>query len=229
MRGPLTVAALHLLALTGATLGHSQQTISQIPPGTVSEAAYSNPGFGITWLIPAGWTAKIDPTYVEELDPDHPDGRARKCSRVLVWLRAPQISEDRFASMAALIAIDPHCLSHAQFPRSVLDKERIDDVVDAILKNFKRSPFFSPYGVKTIAFPSTDGGRSGIDILMSGTMTINAESGHPAATKVPLDVNTLFSVTEYGSYWLAAAYVADGPSTDELKQVGPILMNAASK
>jgi hypothetical protein len=46
---------------------------------------------------------------------------------------------------------------------------------------------------------------------------------------VPLDVNTLFSVTEYGSYWLAAAYVADGPSTDELKQVGPILMNAASK
>jgi hypothetical protein len=217
-----------LLAATAVGQKAPGPSIAQIPDGTVSTTAYANPTLGVTWDIPSGWSANIDPKNSDALDPDHPNGRARQCSKVLVWVTAPRDSEEMFASMAAVIAIDPHCLSHAEFPQSTFEKDKTNDVIDAILKNFKHSPFFSPYGVKIVAFPLS-GGRSGVKISMTGGMTINAVSGHPAATRMPLGVNTFFSVMEHRGYWLAVAYVADGPSTAELKKAGPVITDAPSQ
>ena len=219
---------LCFFALTSVSQKAPHQAVAQIPDGTVSATAYANPALGVNWEIPSGWTAKIDPKYVEDLDPDHPNGRARQCSKVLVWLTAPKASADMFASMAALIAIDPGCLSHAEFPQSAFEKDKINDVADAIIKTFKRSPFFSPYGVKIVAFPGA-GERGGIDIRLTGGVTINAVSGRTAATKVPLDVNTFFSVMEHRGYWLSVAYVADAPSTEQLKRASPVLTDTPSQ
>jgi hypothetical protein len=224
MRKLLSLAALSLLV--PGLAGQGSTAISELPEGTVSQNAYANEALGITWQFPGGWTASTDPSETEVLDPEHPKGRARQCSRVLVWLRAPQISADRFSSMAALIAIDPTCLSHAEFPKRLPDaRHDVDAVVDAIIKNFKRSPFFSPYGVKIVAFPSPDSERVTIDF--TGGMTINAISGNPAPKKEPLEVTTSFSVTERRSYWMAIACVADASSNDELKKAKPAFVDVA--
>jgi hypothetical protein len=220
----------HLLCLAVLSLwvpglaGQSSPAVSGIPEGTLSGNTYANEALGISWQFPEGWTASTDPSRTEVIDPDHPKGRARQCSRVLVWLRAPQASADRFSSVAALIAIDPTCLSHAEFPKQLPDaKHDVDAVVDAVIKNFKRSPFFSPYGVKIIAFPSPDSKRVTIDL--TGAMTINAISGSPAPRKEPLDVYTDFSVTEWRTYWMAIASVADESSDAELRKAKPAFID----
>jgi hypothetical protein len=226
------VIALTLGVLATATRPEKppRSTIPQLPDGTLSGDTYTNGALGLSWQFPAQWAADIDPKDTDSLDPKHPNGRARQCSRVLVWTHAPRPSEDRFASTAALIAIDPRCLTHAEFPQSALDSERTNDVIDALIKNFKNSMFFSPYGVKIVAF-STPGAHPSVTIDLTGGMTINAIGvpigGRLAATKEPLKVNTCFNVIERHGYWLVMAYVADDSSTEELKHAKPTLTDPA--
>jgi len=230
MRAPAVALILVALTLAAQPGKPPKSTVSQLPDGVLAGNTYSNNALGVSWQFPDQWTAKIDPKYTDNLDPEHPNGRARQCSRVLVWTRAPQPSEGRFASTAALIAIDPHCLTHAEFPQSTRENEKTNDVVDALVKNFKNSMFFSPYGVKIVAFPNP-GAQPSMTINLTGGMIINAIGtpigGRPPAAKEPLKVNTCFNVIERRGFWLVMAYVADDSSTEELKHAKPTLTEPA--
>ena len=101
----------------------------------------------MTYEIPAEWAATSDPKGAPALDPK-PDVRANRCTKVLLWMKAPGGVEGRFNSIAALLAIDPQCISGPEFPQAVTDTDKIIKVADKIIKYYKNAPFFSPYGVE---------------------------------------------------------------------------------
>jgi len=217
MRKEILAAAFALFAVAAIAKTKPSAKIAALPQGKLAGHVYTNEALGITYEYPSDWNASTDPKETIDLDPEHPDGPAVQCSRVLLWLEAPKKAEGRFSGMAALIAIDSGCFTNVQFPQSALDKQAIDDVVDVLIKHYKRSPFFSPYGVKFYA--SAPQGR--MQILMTGGMVINAiesKIGEPAAAKEPLDVSTSFFVVESKGFWIARAYVADDPSKQEIEQ-----------
>jgi hypothetical protein len=115
--------------------------------------------------------------------------------------------------MATLFAIDPSCFSGTEFPHAP-DKGKIQKVADKIIKTFSHSPYISPYGAYVVGYLSQ--GR--VVIQLTQEFVINAIEGHPATTKEPLNVNTSIILEESRGYWVAWAYVADDPSTEELKK-----------
>jgi hypothetical protein len=54
---------------------------------------------------------------------------------------------------------------------------------------------------------------------MTGGMTIDAVSGHPASSKVLVRVNTNLTISESNGFWLAFACLADDASKIELQPV----------
>lgn len=216
MRTGILVVALALIAVAATAKTKPSVKIAALPQGKLAGHVYINEALGITYEYPSDWSASTDSKETIALDPNHPDGAAIQCSKVLLWLKAPSQSEGRFSAMAALIVIDPGCLTVVRFPQSVFDKQGINDVIDVVIAHFKHSPFFSPYGVKTYAFAPEDR----MQLLMTGGMTINAigsAPGHPAPAKEPLGVHTSFLVVQSHGFWIARGYVADDPSEQQLK------------
>jgi hypothetical protein len=215
MRNRLIAVSLSLLAVTAAGKTSPSAKIAQLPKGMLAGHVYINDAVGVTYEYPGDWNATPDPQEHFDFDPLHPGGPTTQCLKVLLRLDAPNKVEGRFSAEADLLAIDPRCLTIVPFPEGLRDRADVDDLADVIIKRFKNSLFFSPYGVTILA--SEQHGRT--IIQLTGAMTINAIEGHPAPAKEPLDVTTSFSLTESIGYWIAWAHVADAPSAEELKQV----------
>lgn len=217
MRSKILVAAFALTFVSASAKTKPSARIAALPDGELAGHIYINKALSLTFEYPADWIASTDPKRTIDLDPERPDGSAVQCSRVLLSLKAPSQGEGRFSGVAYLIAIDPGCLTIVPFPGSPFDRRDIDDMIDVLIKNFKHSPFFSPYGVK---YQVSDE-RGHIEFLLTGGMTINAIESHlgqSAAAKEPLDVHTSFFVVESNGFWIARGYVADGASEQELNQ-----------
>lgn len=224
MRNLLLPVTLTFFALGAVALGAPASKISQLPDGTLSGNMYSNDALGIRYEFPSEWTAIADPKGPTKLDGWKPDGPANRCSKELLRIDAPRHVEGRFSSFATLIAIDPGCISAPDFPRSNEERDQVGRVVDKIIKVFKNTPYISPYSIQAIAFMSH--GRQGKVIFhLTGGVIINAIEeidGHPSPKKEPLTVNTSFALAESKGYWVAWAYLADDPSTEELKKSAKI-------
>jgi hypothetical protein len=216
MRTGILVAAFAFIAVAAAAKTKPSAKIAALPEGKLAGHVYINEALGITYDYPSDWSASTDPKETIDLDPDHPDGPTIQCSKVLLWLKAPSQGEGKFSGWADLIVIDPGCFTNVRFPKSAFDKQGINDAIDVILKHFKHSAFFSPYGARCQA--SAPGGR--MQLLLTGGMTINANEiiqGHPAPAREPLEVHTSFFVVQSHGFWIARGYVADDPSEQELK------------
>ncbi|MGD1108051.1 MAG: hypothetical protein ABR865_13485 [Terracidiphilus sp.] len=211
----ITAVSLSLLAAAAAGKTSPSAKIAQLPKGMLAGHVYTNDAVGVTYEYPSDWTATTDLKDPSNLDPGHSNGAANRCSEVLLWLTAPQKEEGRFSAMAALIAIDPRCLTIVPFPKSMRDQEGLNDAESVIIKCFKNSPFL-PSDRVTI-FVSEQRGQVVFQLI--GAMTMNAIEGHPAPKQEPLIVHTSFEVTESKGFWIAWAYVADASSAEELKQV----------
>lgn len=219
-----TMAALLLFILSLHLRGQNPpaSAVAEIPDGVLTGNVYTNDALGVSFYFPPTWTAEPDPKGPVFLDPK-PNGRANQCSKILLTFEAPGKVEGRFSSFGRVIAIDPRCLSAGPFPHSPEDKENLDKAADKIIKYFKNSSFFSPYGVRIIAL-RTQENKGPMLISMRGAMIINAVSGHPAPKKEPLSVSTLFALQESRGYWIAWAYVADDPSRNELQKNSRMLI-----
>jgi len=213
MRILLIPVTLTFFALGAVSLGAPTPKISQLPDGTLSSNIYSNDALGVSFEFPDGWTATLDPKHAVSLDYRKPEEPANQCSKILLSLEAPHQVEGRFYSVASLFAIDPGCFPGTEFPHS-LDKAKIQKLADKIIKTYSHSPYISPYG----AFVVGDMSQGRVFIRLTQGVIINALFGHPAARKEPLNVNNSIVVTESNSYWVAWAYLADDPSTEELKK-----------
>lgn len=190
--------------------------VSQLPDGLLTGNVYTNDAVGVSFYFPSTWTAKPDPKGPVHLDPK-PYGRANQCTKVLLTIEAPGKVKGRFSSFGMVLAIDPKCLSAGPFPKSTDDKDAINQVTNKIIKYFKDTSFFSPYGVTTYAL-RTDANQGPMLIAMKGGMIINAVLGHPAPKKEPLTVSTFFALQESRGYWIAWGYMADDPSKVELQK-----------
>jgi hypothetical protein len=216
MRCLLTAITLAVLSLESLAQGSPKRDISELPAGTVSGNTYTNTAFRLNFEFPADWTASR--TADLTLEPDKPNSLANRCSKILLWLHAPSKGDHRFSSFTTLFAIDPACISAPVFPQS-MDRNKIDRVVDKVVKVYKGTPFLSPYGVKVIAVPA----QGGMNIRLTGGIIINAIAGHPAAAKEPIDVSTSFTVTQSNGYWLVWAYLADERSVEQLKNASLLI------
>jgi hypothetical protein len=214
MRSLLMAAFFVACALGSAGQKSHKSKTSDLPAGTLSGNTYVNGALGLSYDFPADWIASADPTEPVRLDSQKPDGLANQCSKVLLELSPSSKVEGRFAPFAVLFAIDPNCLSAPPFPQSSSDGDRLNKVVDKIVKYFGHTSYFSPYGVKAIAV----GSPGHMQVTLSGGLTINAIEGHRMPTKEPLKVNTSFCVAESNGYWVGLAYVADDASAEELRK-----------
>jgi hypothetical protein len=215
MRHLLLVAFFFVSALGSVGQKSHNSKTSELSAGTLSGNIYANDTLGLSYEFPSDWTAAAaDLKNPALVDSQKPNGLANQCSKVLLEISAPAKAEGRFTSFATLFAIDPRCLSAPPFPPSTLEKDQLNRVVDKIIKYFGHTLYFSPYGVKILAL----GPPGHVQILFTGGLIINAIEGHPAPAKEPLTVNTSFSLVESNGYWLAWAYVADDPSTEELQK-----------
>jgi len=217
MRAGILAAAFAFIAVVAVAKSKPSAKIAALPAGGIAGHVYINRTLGVSYEYPSDWSVSTDPQRTINLDASHPDSPAVQCSRVLLWLDAPKKAEGKFSGIAALIAIDPGCLTNVQFPKSTLDRQGVNDVVDVLVKHFKHSPFFSPYGVRCQA--SAESMR--VEFLLTGAMTINANEsikGQPAPAKDPLEVHTAFFVVESSGFWIARAYIADERSERALQQ-----------
>ena len=224
MRILLIPVTLTFFALGAVSLGAPTPKISQLPDGTLSSNIYSNDALGVSFEFPDGWTATLDPKHAVSLDYRKPEEPANQCSKILLSLEAPHQVEGRFYSVASLFAIDPGCFPGTEFPHS-LDKAKIQKLADKIIKTYSHSPYISPYG----AFVVGDMSQGRVFIRLTQGVIIIALFGHPAARKEPLNVNNSIVVTESNSYWVAWAYLADDPSTEELKNAKEEFKDATPK
>jgi len=222
LRNRAIVIALLFVSLTSLGQNPLKAEVAQLPAGVLTGNLYTNNALGLSFCVPPAWTAKPDPKGPVILDPK-PNGRANQCSKILLTFEAPGKVEGRFSSFGMVLAIDPRCLSAGPFPQSTDDKDNLNKVVDKIVKYFKNTSFFSPYGV-TIYALRTQENKGPMLILMKGAMTINAIEGHPPPRKEPLGVSTLFALEESRGYWIAWGYMADDPSRDELEKNSRMLI-----
>jgi hypothetical protein len=216
MRMGILVTALAFISVVAVAKTKPSERIAALPQGKLAGHVYFNEALGLTYEYPSDWDANTDPKETIDLDPDHPDGVAVQCSRVLLTLEAPKIAEGRFTGAAELMVIDPGCFTNVRFPLSLFPEQGVNDVVDVLVKHFKHSPFFSPYGVKGSAHIS----EGHVVMELHGGMTINAIEtikGQPSPAKEPLDVHTSFFVVQSHGFWIARGYVADDASEQELK------------
>jgi hypothetical protein len=213
MRVLIIACALSAVALTCA--GQVSSRVAQLPGGTLEGNTYTNDAVGVTYEAPAGWTAAAD-LKVTHLD-EKPDARANKCTKVLLWMKAPGEVKGRFNSIAALMAIDPACISGPEFPLQQTDKAKINKVVDKIIRYYKNAPFFSPYGVTILATRTPEEPAGRLTIQLVGAVKINANEDR-MAPKEPLVVHTSFALVRARGWWVAWAYLADDASADELSK-----------
>ncbi len=212
MRRRLVALLFFTLTLGGLSQKTPNLNISQVSEGTLSGNIYTNETVGIVYEVPSGWSAYTDPKHATMLDQRKPNGAANQCSKILLSLQAPHPVEGRFSSSAAIIAMDPSCFSKMTFPQSLQDKNALGKIADKIIKPLSNSPYLSPYGVEIRGWML----QGHVVVQLVGGLTINAIEGHPPPTKEPLKVNTSFSFTESNGYWVAWAYLADDPSSEQL-------------
>jgi hypothetical protein len=214
MRNFAVTLLLVFAGLGSAGYGASKSKVSELPAGAMSGNTYVNDAVGVSYQFPVQWNASPDPKGETRIHPK-PDVPANRCSKILLRLEAPAKTEGKFTSVAALLAVDPECLSGGTFPQSVEEKDKIEKVAKRTTKAFADTPFISPF--HTDVYPFTLQGR--VVIQLTGALIINANAvENHAAPKEPLRINTSFTLTESNGYWIAWVYTADDPSAEELKK-----------
>jgi hypothetical protein len=127
--------------------------------------------------------------------------------------------------MAALLAIDRGCFRDTPFPQHLTDWDNVRRVADKIIKSYSNLPYFTDH--VTISVSRAAGPSRRVVIFITGEEIINAVEGHPAPTREPLHVNASFALAQSNGYWVAWAYIADDPSTVELKNAKVTFNDAA--
>jgi hypothetical protein len=220
MRMPLLRNLLFLTlvfsALGAICLGSPKSKLSQLPDGTLSGDIYSNRALGLRYEVPPGWIAVADPKDPVKIDDRDPDGPVNQCSKVLLWLRAPEQDPEQnkaqFNSTITLLAIDPHCFPGAKFPKSLKDRKRVQEFARKIVNSFSHTAFISRNGADIDA----DIQNGKLAIWLTGADLINAPDSQ--AVKEPLRVNRLLGLVESNGYWIAWANLADDPTKAQLQK-----------
>jgi hypothetical protein len=209
---------LLFLTLTFSLAAHAahKSKLSQLPDGILSGNTYSNVALEMRYDIPCGWTATL-PHGQLQLDDRSPDAPVNQCTKVLLLMQAPEKEKGQFNSTITLFAIDPGCFPGMKFPKSLKDRQKIQEFARKIVNFFAHTPYISSNGADIDA--GDQAGRLGI--WLTGSDVINAPDGQTIdsqTTKEPVRVNKLLALVESNGYWFAWANLADDATKAELQQ-----------
>jgi hypothetical protein len=132
-------------------------------------------------------------------------------------LHAPEQEKGQFNSTITLFAIDPSCFPGMKFPKSLKDRQKIQEFARKIVNFFAHTPYISSNGADIDAGDLA--GRLGI--WLTGSDAINAPNGQTIdgqTTKEPVRVNKFLALVESNGYWFAWANVADDATKAELQK-----------
>jgi hypothetical protein len=152
-----------------------------------------------------------------KIDDQHPDAPVNQCTKVLLLMQAPEKEKGQFNSTITLFAIDPGCFPGMKFPKSLKDRQKIQEFARKIVNFFAHTPYISSTGADIDAGDLA--GRLGI--WLTGSDVINAPNGQTIdgqTTKEPVRVNKFLALVESNGYWFAWANVADDATKAELQK-----------
>jgi hypothetical protein len=111
--------------------------LADVSNGEVSKNTYHNQQLSFSYQFPAGWVVG-KATVAEHMFgwKDEPTGKAStgKCSKDLLFAtQHPEgMRPDGFVPMVSLFLVDPGCLPGVMFPKSVGDREAVEQVVNSV-------------------------------------------------------------------------------------------------
>lgn len=199
-----------------AAHGAHKSRLAQLPDGILSGKTYSNVALEMRYDIPGGWTA-TPANAQRKLDDRQPDAPVNQCTKVLLSMQAPEKEKGQFNSTITLFAIDPGCFPGTKFPKSLKDRQKIQEFARKIVNFFSHTPYISSNGADIDA--GDQAGR--LEIWLTGADVIKPsirQTTDDQATKEPLRVNKLLALVESNGYWFAWANLADDATKAELQK-----------
>jgi hypothetical protein len=198
--------------------------IAQLAAGSISGNVYHNEDLGFRYEFPRDWvvmskTAQINgaPTGHQFIWGNSPTVQqeheaASQCSRDLLFVTR-HLEEDskveQFNSKVLLTVTDPNCAQGSRFPKTVDDREAIQQIARQVVQYFRTSAMSPAEPARVRAF--NNAGRTTIEISQSFAVTT---PGHPDPTAV------LFStlVMQIDGYWVIWIFSAgDKQELEELR------------
>jgi len=196
--------------------------IPQLNPGSVSGHVYRNEELGFRYEFPAGWVVNDKPTQEKVIEAGHrfvwgsePSAireheLAQQCTKILLLVtREPAGTRtEQLNPLIVVMAVDPACAPGAHFPKSVDDREAIQQVAKQMLRSIAGIPIASQEKAQVRAFTTEEH----LVIEASQTFILDA----PAPRK-PWSAFTSIDLVEAKDYWLA--WMFEGGSEAELREL----------
>jgi hypothetical protein len=207
--------------------------IGRLAAGSVSAGMYSNPALGFRYEFPGGWVANDKATqqravlsgqqFVWSDDPelklDHKSGT--HCTRdLLLVTRHPEgMQSNGFNPLAFLIAADPACALPVTFPRSVKDKDSIQNIASQLGIYFRTYEVTSRTPSRIRAFEN--GGRVMLEVSQSLTV-----SRHDPGSTITQVIRTSVTLMQAGDYWVMWMFAADNDTDLDRLRTSKIFFDA---
>jgi len=153
--------------------GASQFPISrmaQLTTGSVSTNLYRNPQLGIQYQFPEGWVLMSKASQVESangrshfewgnsptVQQEHDS--ASECTRNLLYVRRylEPPATVKVNPIVVLLAADPDCTPETTFPKSIDDREAIQQIAKQVVRYFKTSTASPSDAARVRAFRNAD-------------------------------------------------------------------------
>lgn len=194
--------------------------IGQLSAGSIFGNVYRNEELGFRYEFPQDWVVMSRTTQEGGAQPGHqfkwgdsPTAQqeheaASQCTRDLLFV-THHLEEDskieQFNSKVLLTVADPKCVPGSRFPKTIDDREAVQQIARQVVQYFKTSAMSSTEPARVRAF--NNAGRTTIEISQSFAV---ATAGQPDPTTVFF--STL--VMEVDNYWIIWIF-----STDNKKEL----------
>lgn len=183
------------------------ERIDRLSDGSISGNTYHNEELGFRYQFPEGWivndkatqekVAAVGHQFVwgNDLDAQKEHEAASNCTKNLLFVtQYPEGKKvEQFNPIVLLAAADPKCVPSARFPKTVDDREAIQQLAKGIVHYFRTASMASGAPARVRAFDNA--GRIVIEI--SQTFAVNASGQGTPAT-----ILSSFLLMQAGHYWV---------------------------
>ncbi len=199
------------------------ERIGRLSDGLISGNTYHNEELGFRYQFPEGWivndkatqekVAEVGHQFVWGNDPSAQQEHqaASQCTKNLLFVtRYPEGTKmEQFNPTVLLAVADPGCVPSASFPKTVDDREAIQQLAKEIVHSFRTATMASIEPARVRAF--NNAGRIVIEISQS--FTVNAPG-----QVTPLAILSSISLMQAGDYWVIWMFASsDKAQLDELR------------
>ncbi len=183
------------------------ERIDRLSDGSISGNTYHNEELGFRYQFPEGWIVNDKATQEKVAAVGHQfvwgnDLNARKeheasnnCTKNLLFVtQYPEGKKvEQFNPIVFLAAADPKCVPSARFPKTVDDREAVQQLAKEIVHYFRTPSMASSAPARVRAFDNA--GRIVIEISQSFTVNASGQG-------VPVSIVSSLLLMQAGDYWV---------------------------